>query len=60
MPSVKIIALGKKAHLGTGKASLPSVMALALGKEASFAECLLVHLVKELTKGLNGVPFVEC
>jgi hypothetical protein len=37
----------KKAHLGTGKASLPSVVALSLGKEASFIECLLVHSTKE-------------
>jgi hypothetical protein len=37
--------------MGTSKVSLPSVVALALGKEASFAECLLVHSAKELTKG---------
>jgi hypothetical protein len=30
---------------------LPSAMALVLDKEASFAECLLVHSAKELTKG---------
>jgi hypothetical protein len=52
--------LVKKEHLGTGKASLPSVVALALGKETSFAECLLVHSAKELTKGPAGVPFAEC
>jgi hypothetical protein len=37
--------------MGTGKASLTSVVALTLGKEATFAECLLMHSAKELTKG---------
>jgi hypothetical protein len=37
-----------------GKSSLPSGVAFALGKEASFAECLLVHSTKELTKGVHG------
>jgi hypothetical protein len=37
LPSIKIIALDKEAHLGTGKASLPSVVALSLVKEATFA-----------------------
>jgi hypothetical protein len=32
----------KKAHLGTDTASLPSVVALALGKEVTFTECLLM------------------
>jgi hypothetical protein len=44
----------------TGKASLPSVVVLALDKEASFIECLLVHSAKELTKGPADDPFVEC
>jgi hypothetical protein len=48
--------LAKKAHLGTGKASLSSTVALALGKEAIFAKCLLVHSAKELTKGALGWP----
>jgi hypothetical protein len=48
-----------KAHLETGKASLPSVVALTLGKEATFAECLLMHSAKELTKGPTGAPFAE-
>jgi hypothetical protein len=52
--------LAKKAHLGTGKASLPSVVALALGKEATFAKCLLMLLAKELTKGPAGDLFAEC
>jgi hypothetical protein len=74
LPSVKVISLGKealcrvsrsyhsakKAHLGTGKASLLSAVALALGKEASFIECLLVHSAKELTKGSASDPFAEC
>jgi hypothetical protein len=47
-------------HLGTGKASLPSVVTMTLGKEASFAECLLAHSAKKLTKGPAGGPFVEC
>jgi hypothetical protein len=46
--------------MGTGKASLPSVVALVLGKEATFAECLLVHLAKQLAKGPAGDLFVEC
>jgi hypothetical protein len=46
--------------LGTSKASLPSVVTLALGKEASFAECLLAHSAKKLTKGPAGGPFAEC
>ena len=50
----------EKQHLGTGKASLPSVVALTLGKEASFAECLLEHSAKKMTKGLAGRPFAEC
>jgi hypothetical protein len=52
--------LAKKAHLGTGKAALPSVVAFALGKEASFVECLLEHPAKELTKGPAGHIFAEC
>jgi hypothetical protein len=43
--------LEKKAHLGTGKASLSSVVALALDKEATFAECFLMLSTNELTKG---------
>jgi hypothetical protein len=50
----------KKAHLGTGKASWPSDAALALDKEASFVECLLVQSVKELTKRSTGDIFAEC
>jgi hypothetical protein len=44
LPSVLVIA--KKAHLGTGKASLMSAMTLTLGKEATFAECLLLQSTK--------------
>jgi hypothetical protein len=50
----------EKQYLCTGKTFLPSVVALTLGKEASFAECLLEHLAKKLTKGPAGGPFVEC
>jgi hypothetical protein len=50
----------KKAHLGTGKASWSSDVALSLGKEASFVECLLVQSVKELTKRSTGDIFAEC
>jgi hypothetical protein len=46
--------------VGTGKASLPSVVSLALDKDATFAECLLLHLAKVLTKGPAGDLFVEC
>jgi hypothetical protein len=46
--------------LDTGKASLLSVVALALGKEATFGECLLVHSTKKLTKGPAGDIIVEC
>jgi hypothetical protein len=52
--------LSKKAHLGTGKASLPSVVALALGKKVTFAEYLLMLSAKELTKGPAGDLFAEC
>jgi hypothetical protein len=48
LPSAVAKHSAKKAHLGTGKVSLPSVVALALSKEASFVECLLVHSAKEL------------
>jgi hypothetical protein len=34
--------------------------ALALGKEATLVECLLVHSTKVLTKGPTGYLFVEC
>jgi hypothetical protein len=50
----------EKEHLGTDKASLPSVVTLTLGKEASFAECLLAHSAKKLTKGPAGGPFAKC
>jgi hypothetical protein len=49
----------EKQHLGTGKASLPSAVALTLGKEASFVECLQEHSTKKLTKGPAGRPFAE-
>jgi hypothetical protein len=60
LPSVKVEALGKEGTPGTGKASWPSDVALALGKEASFAECLLVQSIKKLTKGSTGDIFAEC
>jgi hypothetical protein len=60
LTSVNVIALGKKAHLGTCKASLPSVVALGLGKEASFVESLLVHSAKALTQGPTGGAIAEC
>jgi hypothetical protein len=50
----------EKQHLGTGKASLPSVLALTLGKEANFPECPLDHSTKNLTKGPAGGTFAEC
>jgi hypothetical protein len=59
-PSVRAIASTKKEYLGIGKASLPSATDLALGKEASFAERLLEHSAKKLTKGPTGDLFVEC
>jgi hypothetical protein len=46
--------------LDTGKTYLSSVVALALGKEVTFAECFLVHSTKELTKGPAGDLIVEC
>jgi hypothetical protein len=52
--------LTKKAHLGTGTVSLPSVVALALNKQATFAECLLMLSAKELIKGPAGDLFAEC
>ena len=59
LPSAVAKHSAKKAHLGTGKASLSSVLVLALSKETTFVECLLVHSVKELTKGPAGDPFAE-
>jgi hypothetical protein len=50
----------EKEHLGTGKAYLPSVVTLTLGKEARFVECLLAHSTKKLTKGPADCPFAEC
>jgi hypothetical protein len=50
----------KKEHLGTGKVSLLSATALKLSKEASFAECLLEHSAKKLTKGPAGGLVAEC
>jgi hypothetical protein len=44
----------------TGKSSLPSVVSLTFGKEASFVECLLEHLTKKLTKGPAGGLVAEC
>jgi hypothetical protein len=41
----------KTQDLGTGIGSLPSVISLALGKEACFAECHTNHSVKYLTWG---------
>jgi hypothetical protein len=61
--------------MGTGIGSLPSVMALALGKEARFAECHTNYSAKDLTWGPSladslssavgqtlgkGNSFVEC
>jgi hypothetical protein len=43
--------LGKNQDLGTDIGSLPSVMALALGKEARFAECHTKYSPKDLTWG---------
>jgi hypothetical protein len=48
------------AHLDTGKVSLLSVMASALGKEVTFVECLLVHSAKMLTKGPADDLVAEC
>jgi hypothetical protein len=59
LPSVITIALDKKAHLGTYKVSLLSVVVAALGKEATFAKCLLEHSTKGLAKGPSGTPFAE-
>jgi hypothetical protein len=50
----------EKQYLGTGIASLPSVVALTFGKEASFAKCLLEHSAKNLTKGPASGSFAEC
>jgi hypothetical protein len=47
-------------HLDTDKASLSSAMVSALGKEATFAKCLLVHSAKVLTKGPAGDLVAEC
>lgn len=51
--------LAKKAHLGTSKASLPSVVVSAPDKEAFFAECILAHSTKGLAKRHTGAPFAE-
>jgi hypothetical protein len=39
---------------------LSIVVALTLGKEARFAECLLDHSAKNLAKGSAGGPFAKC
>jgi hypothetical protein len=49
----------KKAHLGIGKASLSSDVAEALGKEATFVECILMHSAKRLAMGPTGAPVAE-
>jgi hypothetical protein len=48
-----------RAHLETGKASLPSVVAATLSKQATFAECHQMHSAKELAKGPTGDPVAE-
>jgi hypothetical protein len=45
--------------MGTGKASLSSVVSEILDKEATFAEWLLMHLAKRLSKGPTGAPVAE-
>jgi hypothetical protein len=45
--------------MGTSKASLPSVVAGTLGREATFVECQQMHSAKELTKGPVGALFAE-
>jgi hypothetical protein len=49
------IALDKEGIVGTSKASLPSVVAPTLGKEAHFVQCLPKHSIK----GPTGAFFVE-
>jgi hypothetical protein len=39
---------------------LHSAVTLTLGKEESFAECLLAHSAKKLTKGPTGGTFAKC
>jgi hypothetical protein len=46
--------------LGTGTTSLPSAKTTTLGKEATFAEFLLMLSAKELTKGSAGDLITEC
>jgi hypothetical protein len=50
----------KNQDLGTSIGSLLSVVALALGKEARFAECHIKHLAKNLTWGPADGFFAEC
>jgi hypothetical protein len=50
----------KKEHLGTDKASLSSATTLTLDKKTSFAECLLGHSTKKLTKGFADELVAEC
>jgi hypothetical protein len=52
--------LAKNQDLGIGIAFLPSVVALALDKEARFAECQTEHSTKNLTKGPADGFFAEC
>ena len=61
LSSVQAISLDKEPNLGTGIGSLPSVVALTLGKEARFAECHTEALGKEPDMGTlpNGL-FAEC
>jgi hypothetical protein len=53
------IALSKEDTPRTDKASLSSVMAEALRKEATFVECLLMHSATRLAKGPTRALFVE-
>jgi hypothetical protein len=50
----------KNQDLGTDIGSLPSVVALELGKETRFAECRIKHSAKNLTWGPADGFFAEC
>jgi hypothetical protein len=49
----------KNVHLGTDKASLPSVTIIVLGKETTFAECHIMHSTKRPSKEPTGAPVAE-
>jgi hypothetical protein len=60
LPSVRAIALGKEPIPGHRYSFFGECVALALGKEARFAECHTEHSANKLIKGPVDRFFAEC